>query len=170
MERLDLLTPEGTPAGRTKEKGAVHRDGDWHLAAHLWVVTPDRRVLLQRRALSKESWPGQWDISVAGHVEAGESAMEAIVREAREELGLVCIPEELRRLGTLRYQAVLHGGRYLENEYHEVFLLERAIDLDTLVLDAAEVAEVALVTPERLGEYDLVPHPESYALLRAVLR
>jgi isopentenyldiphosphate isomerase len=127
-------------------------------------------VLLQRRALSKESWPGQWDVSVAGHVAAGESALDAALREAAEELGLSIDARELTLLGTLRYQAVLHGGRYLENEFHEVFLLRRTVDPASLRLDFSEVAEVALVTPDALDHYDLVPHPQSYALLHGVLR
>lgn len=170
MELLDILTDTGAPTGLVKEKAAVHRDGDWHLAAHVWIVTPRNRVLLQRRAFTKKSWPGQWDVSVAGHVAAGETALEAAVRESAEELGLVVEAAELQQLGTLRYQAVLNVGRYIENEFHEIFLLRRHLDAASLVLDPAEVAEVALVAPEQLGDYDLVPHPESYALLNAVLR
>jgi len=186
MELIDVLTSDGLPTGIVKPKHEIHRDGDWHRAAHLWIVTPDDRVLLQRRAFSKESWPGLWDVSVAGHIGAGESAIDAIVREAHEELGLILTLGELTHLGTLRFTAVLVEGRalspsaagpetlpkppYLENELHEVYLLRRDLDLAQLVLDPAEVAEAALVASEELDAYDLVPHPESYALLRSVLR
>jgi isopentenyl-diphosphate Delta-isomerase len=168
-ELLDIIHPDGTPTGVAKERAAAHRDGDWHRAAHLWIVTTDLRVLLQRRALTKDTWPGLWDVSVAGHVAAGELPEEAIIREAFEELGLEIEAEELRHLGTLRYQAVLHGGSYLENELHEVFLLRRDLDPLALALDEVEVAEVALVAPDGLSRFELVPHPESYALLRSVL-
>lgn len=170
MELLDVLTSDGAPTGIVKSKPDVHREGDWHLAAHLWVVTPDRLVLLQRRADHKESWPGMWDISVAGHVSAGESALSAVVREAGEELGIEVEEQDLRHLGRLRYQAVLNGGAYLENEFHEVYLLVREIDVNALTLDPAEVAAAALVHPDELTGFDLVPHPESYALLHAALR
>ena len=165
-----MLTIDGVPTGVARPRDAVHRDGDWHRAAHLWVVTPDDRVLLQRRALAKDTWPGLWDVSVAGHVAAGELAAEAVVREAFEELGLTLSRDELLPLGTLRYQAILHGGAYLENEFHEVFLLRRDVDPAALRLDGDEVGGVALVRPEELDAYELVPHPESYALLRGVLR
>ena len=199
MELIDVLTPDGHPTGTTKPKHEIHRDGDWHRSAHLWIVTPDDRVLLQRRAFAKESWPGMWDVSVAGHIDAGESALDAIIREAHEELGLTIAPHELTHLGTLRFTALLEGralspsralleGRalspsqagpesaalqrapYIENEFHEVYLLRRDIDLTKLVFDPAEVAEAALVAPEELDAYDVVPHPESFALLRGVLR
>jgi len=168
MELIDVLTCDGAFTGRVKPKDEVHRDGDWHRAVNLWIVTPDDRVLLQRRADRKESWPGLWDVSVAGHVNAGESAVGAAVREAFEELGLRA--EGLGHIGSLRYQVVLNGGAYIENELHEVFLLRRELDLASLILDANEVAEVALVRPEELERYGVVPHPESYALLRSVLR
>jgi isopentenyldiphosphate isomerase len=169
MELLDVLTPDGLPAGRTKPKPDVHRHGDWHRAAHLWLVTPGGRVLLQRRAAVKENWPNLWDVSVAGHISAGESAIDAAVREAQEELGLALAPEELTHLGTLRWHAVLNDGAYIENEFHEVFVAVVDVDLDALVLDPMEVAEVVLVRPEEIERYEVVPHDEEYALLRDYL-
>ena len=169
MEILDVLTPEGRAVGFTKPKGDVHRDGDWHRAAHVWLVTPDGRVLLQRRAAVKENWPDLWDVSVAGHISAGESAVDAGVREAFEELGLVLAPDDLTHLGTLRWQAVLNGGAYIENEFHEVFLVICEIDVEQLVLDPMEVAAAVLVNPEDIERYDVVPHDEEYALLRRSL-
>jgi isopentenyl-diphosphate delta-isomerase type 1 len=170
LELIDILTPDGHPTGLTKPKSDAHRDGDWHRAAQLWIVDGDGRVLLQRRAEVKESWPGMWDVSVAGHVNAGESARDAAVREAFEELGLRFAADELTQLGTLRYQAVLNGGTYIENEIHEVFFVRRDIETAAFELDPAEVAEVAFVAPGELERYELVPHPESYALLQAMLR
>lgn len=125
-------------------------------------------MLLQRRAAQKDSWPLLWDVSVAGHVAAGESAYDAAVREAREELGIEV--SRLEHLGTLRFQALLRGGAYVENELHDVFLARQELDLGALTLDPEEVAEVALVRPDEVERLDVVPHPESYALLRAVLR
>jgi isopentenyldiphosphate isomerase len=167
MELIDVLTFDGEFTGRVKSRAEIHRDGDWHRAAHLWIATPDNRVLLQRRAAHKDSWPLLWDVSIAGHVGAGETAHDAAVREAREELGLHVA--NLEHLGTLRFQALLHGGAYVENELHEVFLVRQELDLATLTLDPEEVAEVALVDPDNVERHEVVPHPESYALLRAAV-
>lgn len=170
MEIIDVLTSDGQATGRTKPKADVHRDGDWHRAAHLWLVARDGRVLLQRRSASKENWPDLWDISVAGHVSAGEHSRDAAVREAFEELGLVLVPRDLTFLGTLRWHARLNRGAYIENEFHDVYIATRDIDLHALVLDPAEVAAVAFVAPEAIESYDVVPHDEEYALLRRYLR
>ena len=163
-ELIDVLTPAGAPAGITKPKAEVHRDGDWHRAAHVWIVTPDGRLLLQRRSLRKENYPGLWDVSAAGHVSAGETARECAVRETFEELGLRISAEELQFLGTLRESCVLNGGTYIDNEFHDVFLVRRDVDLASLVLQDGEVDEAMLV--RELPAAGLVPHPEEYALLR----
>ena len=169
-EWIDVLSAKGTKTGATKPKPDVHRDGDWHRAAHLWIVTPDRRVLLQRRSRAKENWPGLWDVSVAGHLSAGETAAEAAVREAREEIGLEVDPSALRLLGTLQQSAVLNSGAYLDNELHDIFLLERDVDPIELTLQQSEVDAVMLVPLDRLAaQQDLVPHEGEYALLMAAL-
>ncbi|HEX6101059.1 MAG TPA: NUDIX domain-containing protein [Thermoanaerobaculia bacterium] len=169
LEQIDVLTPDGMPAGIVKPKPDVHRDGDWHRCAHVWIVASDGRVLLQRRALAKENWPGLWDISVAGHVSAGESAMDAAIRETHEEIGLLIAPEDLIHIGTLRYSTRLRDD-YVENEFHEVHIVRRDVDLSTLTLDPAEVAEVRYVGLDELERYDRVPHEEEYALLSTTIR
>jgi isopentenyldiphosphate isomerase len=164
IELVDVLTDEGLLTGRTKAKDLVHRDGDWHGAAHLWNVSSDGRVLLQRRALVKESWPGLWDVSVAGHVTAGETALAAVVRETREELGLAVDASDLSPLGRIRYHCALRPD-YVENEFHDIFLLRRDVALSSLRLDPLEVADVAYVHPSAFSRYERVPHEKAYALL-----
>ena len=174
-ELIDVLTPDGAPTGVRKTKSEVHRDGDWHRAAHVWIVTPERRVILQRRSLLKLNYPGLWDVSAAGHVSAGESAIEAAVRETQEEIGLTITPGELGHVMTTREHAVLNAGTYIDNEIHDVFVVRQAVDLTSLRLDPAEVDGGRLVAIEELrervtaGDPTLVPHPEEYQRLWAIL-
>ena len=157
--------------GPIKTKAEVHRDGDWHVAAHVWIATPDGRVLLQKRSTEKENWPGYWDVSAAGHLSAGETPVEAAVRETFEELGLRIAPGELRRLGVTRGQSVLRDGTYIDNEEHEIFLVEREVDPSALTLQAGEVDEVMLVPIDQLSKVEpLVPHELEYRMLMDKLR
>uniref|UniRef100_A0A8R7PGB3 Nudix hydrolase 3 n=2 Tax=Triticum urartu TaxID=4572 RepID=A0A8R7PGB3_TRIUA len=56
----------------------VHRDGDYHRAVHVWIYYESTgELLLQRRVDCKESWPGQWDISSAGHITVGDSSLSS---------------------------------------------------------------------------------------------
>ena len=47
----------------------------------------DGRVLMAHRSPGRRWYPDCWDL-VGGHIEAGESAEQAVVRECREELGV----------------------------------------------------------------------------------
>ena len=68
----------------------MHRDGAWHQVVHCLVVRPDppARVVLQVRSFASGTYPGRLDLSVTGHVQAGESALDAMCREIVEELGI----------------------------------------------------------------------------------
>src|SRR4051812_39374188 len=144
MEMIDVLSATGESTGAQKPKPDIHRDGDWHRAAHIWIVTPDGRVLLQKRSVRKENNPGMWDVSAAGHVSAGESVTEAAVREVEEELGLHVAASELRHIGTMAESSVLNDGTYFDNEIHEIFLVRRDVDLASLSLQETEVDDVVL--------------------------
>lgn len=120
-----MLDARGTPTGRRKERGSVHRDGDWHAAVHVWVgrvVAGAPHVLFQRRSLTKDTWPGALDVAVGGHVRAGAVLLEA-VREAREEIGLVIGTGDLVRLGR-RFAR----GRS-DNEVQEVYAVRSELPL-----------------------------------------
>jgi isopentenyl-diphosphate Delta-isomerase len=168
MELIDVLTANGQPTGIRKPKSEIHRDGDWHRAAHVWIVAPDGRVLVQRRSLRKENNPGLWDVSAAGHLSAGESAIEAAVRETGEEIGLALSPNELNHLATMPQSCVLNEGTYFDNEIHEIFLVRRDVDVRSLKLDREEVAEVKWVRELR-PDGTFVPHGEEYALVASAM-
>lgn len=165
-ERIDVLDRDGRATGATKTKADIHRDGDWHRAAHVWIAAPDGRVLFQRRSPEKENWPDLWDVSAAGHLSAGETSVDAAIRECFEEIGLRITPDEFEFLGTMNESAVLHDGDYVDNEIHDIFLVRRVVDPAALTLDPAEVAAVVLAEEWPAPR---VPHGDEYALLRSAL-
>jgi isopentenyldiphosphate isomerase len=116
-ELLDVFDEGGRHLG-AKRRADVHRDGDWHLAFHLWVVAP-AGVLLQRRARGKSSWPGFLDASAAGHLLAGESIRDG-VREADEELGTAYLFDDLAHLGVHRVADAERSGT-VNRELQHVF-------------------------------------------------
>ena len=62
-----------------------------HRTAHVVVLHPDgQRILLQKRAMTKDIQPGKWDTAVGGHLAHGESYEDGARREMSEELGLPC--------------------------------------------------------------------------------
>ena len=86
-ESLPVVTAEGLVVGRA-ERRACHSAGLLHPVVHLHVVSRDEKLYIQHRSESKDLYPGRWDTAVGGHVGYGETFIEALYREAWEELGL----------------------------------------------------------------------------------
>lgn len=143
-EKIDILNSLGEKTGRIAWKSEAHRLGLWHRCFHCWIVAPETPsggpyLFVQRRAAEKETWPDRLDVSVGGHLEAGEEALDGL-REVEEELGLEVAPRELVPLGTRRAELEIPAG--LDREFQEVFLLVRALSQRDLRLQEEEVAAV----------------------------
>ncbi len=142
-ELIDILTPEGNPTGKTALKSEAHKNGWFHATVHIWLFTKDEKILLQKRALTKKVFPGLWDISVAGHIGAGESILSSAKREVFEEIGLVLEKKELIKIGT-RIHKVKHKNGIQDNEHHHVFIAELKEPVTNLKMQVEEVDGIQL--------------------------
>ena len=123
-EPFDVLFADGAPTGVIKARAAVHRDGDWHRALHIWVAGRDEAgepfLIFQRRSSAKDSWPDRFDTTVGGHFRAGETLRETL-RETEEEIGLAVAEQTLLPLGTR--VSITESPPLCDHELQEVFLL-----------------------------------------------
>lgn len=148
MEELfDVCTPDGAPTGRSVPRSEAHREGLWHRSSHLWITDGQGGLLLQQRHPGKQTDPGRWDIAVAGHLSAGQTPLEALVREAKEELGLVLDPASVTFLGTQPQEYV--GEGFLDREWQHLFAAVWRGALSSLVLQPDEVVAVRWMDAER---------------------
>jgi isopentenyldiphosphate isomerase len=73
----------------------------------LWLTDQFGNILLAQRAFSKKVHPGLWGPAVAGSVEEGETYESNIIKEIKEEIGLVdaklTLGPKIRRSGTHEY-------------------------------------------------------------------
>src|SRR3954465_14236530 len=75
------------------------------------VIERDGRFLLGKRSVTKKSAPGYW-APVVGRIQNGESEEQAVVREVREEVGLVVSPiEKFASFPTGDRSAIIHWWR-----------------------------------------------------------
>lgn len=145
-ELLDIVTKQGKPTGTTALKSEAHSKGLYHNTIHLWLFTSKGHILLQQRSHKKAIYPLLWDVSVAGHIDAGETFIEAVLRETKEEIGLQLESKNLEHIGTFLHKTSYNNGNIQDNEFHQIFIAKLNIDLNHLTPQADEVEALKLVT------------------------
>lgn len=148
MEELfDVCDENGHPTGETITRSAAHRDGVMHRTAHIWIVREyegQKQILLQKRSANKDSFPGCFDTSSAGHIQAGDEPLDSALRELEEELGIHANSEELKPVGTFRISFVkeFHGEIFRDEEIAFVYVYAKPAVIKTLQLQKEEVESV----------------------------
>jgi isopentenyldiphosphate isomerase len=171
VEMIEIVAPDGSPTGVAKPRDQIHRAGDWHRTVHVWVMTQARELLLQKRSAIKESHPGLWDVSCAGHIRAGDTSRQAAKRELFEELGLAVEADDLRYLFTSPSFFILNDGTFIDRELIDVYLHVTDLHIQGLRLQSEEVEAVTLIPIKTLRarieqvDTDIVPHTAIYRKL-----
>ena len=147
MEIFDICDENGIPTGKTVERNVAHREGILHRTAHTWLVreTDGRmQILLQQRSFQKDSFPGMFDTSSAGHIRAGDEPLGSAVRELKEELGIKAEPSQFTFVDTFRiqYQKEFHGSLFKDNEVAFLFVLDTAVRIEDIKVQKEEVEGV----------------------------
>lgn len=149
-EIFDVYDERGICTG-TAERGEVHARGLWHHTVHCWLVRREEsdssrsnrsaKVLFQQRSLGKDTNPGCFDITAAGHLLTGETPRD-VVRELEEELGVQVSFEQLTEFGIIREQesGVVRGVPYIDAEVSHVYGLVTSMPLMDFKLQEEEVS------------------------------
>lgn len=127
-EYFDIVDEDGNPIGETVERKIAHRLGVPHRTAHVWIIRERNdkiEILLQKRCKDKDSFPGCYDISSAGHIPAGVDYIPSALRELKEELGVEATAEDLIDCGLhkMKFDEIFHGERFIDIQVARVFLM-----------------------------------------------
>ena len=143
-EWVDIWTKDGKPTGEKTLKSEAHARGYYHPTVHLWIYNSRKEVLLQKRAPQKKTFPGKWDVSVAGHISAGDTPEDTLIRESHEELGLIIKPGEAE-FARVMQSDIQHSEQLIDREHHHIYFIHRNLVPDKLKLQTEEVSEVKWV-------------------------
>jgi len=117
-ELLDVVNERDEVTGQA-ERDEVHRLGLVCRLVYLCFYTSSGDVILQKRSVTKKNDPGKLTAAASGHVAAGQSYLEAAVRETFEETGIQIQPNQLVNLGTVRVDYT--QGNYISNAMRAFF-------------------------------------------------
>ena len=158
-EYLNIWNSDGQPTGKKCLKDEAHQKGLFHPTVHIWFYSSGHSLLLQKRSLNKEIFPGFWDVSVAGHVSAGESILDGAIREVKEEIGLDIKASDLKPLD-IRKNTNRFSNGVIDCEFQHVFLVKLDTELSQLRIQESEVDAIRLFSFEELQQCMLKNHPD----------
>lgn len=172
-ELLDVLNEDGIFTGEVLSRDEIHKRGLWHRAIVVAIVNEKNEILLQQRSEKKEKNAGMWDISVAGHISAGQDSLSAAAREINEEvsvlLGYRTEIKDFRYMYCFRKEQKFRDD-FIERQFYDFFILRTSgVDDKTLYFQKEEVQAVKFVDlttiQNMIDNNELVERPEIYKVL-----
>lgn len=141
LETWDLLDENGNQTGKTMQKGDPIPEGYYHLGADVWILNSENKILLQKRSPHKKLSPNVWAMT-GGSVIKGETSLQTIEREVKEELGI-----------RLNMDNVVFVKRFKAGEvWIDTFFVIQEINLNDIVMQEEEVCDVKWATYEETQE------------------
>ncbi len=146
MEYLDYYDENDNYLGR-ETREVVHSEGLWHKTVHNWLYTDDGKVIFQIRKDSNKFYT-----TSSGHVDAGESVEEALIRETKEEIGLTVDPALSKLISVVPWKMdkVKKDGRIIKDRAKaSVFITKYTGDNSDFSCDIEEVLGVVFVDAKK---------------------
>ena len=136
MELVDLLNDRKELIGETCERNAVP-EGKYRLSIHIWIVNDKNEILIQQRSASRKMFPNMWT-NTGGACIAGETSIETVKRELKEELNVIPNIDNLELIASYKRK----------KDYVDVWLLKQNININDLKFNDNEVQAAKWVSIE----------------------
>lgn len=140
MELVDIYNDKHELLNYTKGRKELE-EGEFRLSCFIWIINDNDELLIQQRLATAKKCPNMWETASGGAV-AGDTAIEGALRELKEELGIEAKKDEVRFIGS--YARI--------NDFVEVFLLKKNVELSSLTLQEDEVQKASWVPISKFEE------------------
>ena len=159
-ELVEIVDQDNTPLGAVT-RAIMRQQNLIHRASYVLVFNRKGELFIQKRTLTKDIYPGYWDLAAGGVVLAGETYMESALRELQEELGVTGI--QLRHLFDQFYEDAHNRvwGRVYSCASEGPFSLqaeEVAYGRFIALPQIQSLHEIEPVTPDGLALLSRLPH------------
>lgn len=136
MERRDLYDEHKKKTGETIEKGSPIPKGKYYITVVVWMQNSDEKFLIQKTSPTK----GHKWATTGGHPKAGESSLQGIVTEIKEELGITVNSNNLKLIKTIK----------TEDDFIDIYYVMCNIKINDIKLQEDEVEEVKWATQSEI--------------------
>ena len=143
-ELWDIYDVNKNKLGRTAERDVYQfKEGEYHIVVTGIIMNSENKILISKRAGHKK-YGGMWECS-SGSILAGETSLEGIIRELKEELGLEFSKKEAIFLKEIRRDKILP-------DFKDLWLFRKDVEIDKLTFPDGEVTEAKWVTIQEFIE------------------
>lgn len=129
MELVDVYNERHEKLNYSKGRKELN-DGEYRLSCFIWIINDKNEILLQQRLATAKKMPNMWG-TTAGGAQKGDSSLTGAMRELKEELGIDARKEEMVFIGS--YKRI--------NDFVEVWLCKKNIEVNALILEPSEVQD-----------------------------
>ena len=116
------------------------KDGEYTISVHCFIITSKKQILLTRRNMSKNR--GGKCEDTHGGLRSGETSIDGIIRELKEEIGIIVEKEELQLYKILKR----------ENLFRYIYILYKDIPIENYSFNDNEVMDCKYVNMEEFKE------------------
>ena len=154
-ELIDILDENGIKTGKVLPRSEVHKQGLWHRIIVVAIVNEKNEILIQQRSADKDKNPNMWDISVTGHLPAGQDSLAAATREISEEvsvsLGYSVEVKDFRFMFSYRKEEKVNEEHF-DRQYYDFFILrQNGLTADNIRFQKSEVQAIKFVSINELN-------------------
>lgn len=100
-QKLNIIDEDNNIVGEDSREN-IHRKGLLHREIHVWIYNKKGEILLQKRSMTKDTYPGLLDASVDGHLDLNDDYDKAAIREFEEEIGIKISKNDLTYITKIR--------------------------------------------------------------------
>ena len=155
-ELIDVLDENGIKTGQVLPRKEVHRLGLWHRIIVVAIINEKNEILIQQRSHNKDKNPDMWDISVTGHLSAGQDSLAAATREISEEvsvsLGYSVDVKDFRFMFSFRKEQRVNENHF-DRQYYDFFILrQHGLNENNLRFQTSEVQAIKFVTMSEINK------------------
>ena len=144
-ELWDIYDINKNKTGRFAERGVYEfKEGEYHLVSVALIINSKKEILITKRSETKKSEPLKWELT-GGSIKAGETSLQGILREMREEIGLTFTEKDAIFLKEIRKDKV-------PPDFKDIWLFKKDVNLEELKFTDGEVIDAKWVTIEEFSK------------------